>query len=152
MVFTLLAGRYPLSHPWAGCLARPRVPGATPTLPQLRRAVHAPDAPALILLHQLSFPSVMPSSLSLRCKADRSMPMNVAVRDMLPEKRLIWMRRYSRSKLSRASRNGAPMIADCPMPSLAPLFVSSLGSMSNSMRPMRSPGASIIVRSITLRS
>ena len=37
--------------------------------------------------------------------------MNDAVREMFPEKRRIWMRRYSRSKLSRASRSGDPMIA-----------------------------------------
>ena len=30
---------------------------------------------------------------------------------MLPEKRRIWTRRYSRSKVSRASRSGVPMIA-----------------------------------------
>ncbi len=31
-----------------------------------------------------------PSALSLRCRAERSMPTNSAVREMLPEKRLIW--------------------------------------------------------------
>jgi len=31
-----------------------------------------------------------PSALSLRCNAERSMPTNSAVREMLPEKRLIW--------------------------------------------------------------
>jgi hypothetical protein len=31
-----------------------------------------------------------PSALSLRCKADRSMPTNSAVREILPENRLIW--------------------------------------------------------------
>ena len=30
-----------------------------------------------------------PSALSLRCSAERSMPTNSAVREMLPEKRLI---------------------------------------------------------------
>ena len=33
------------------------------------------------------------------------MPTNSAVREMLPPKRLIWARRYSRSNASRASRN-----------------------------------------------
>lgn len=36
-----------------------------------------------------SLPSVMPSSFSFRCSADRSMPMKVAVREILPEKRRI---------------------------------------------------------------
>ena len=31
-----------------------------------------------------------PSALSLRCRAERSMPTNSAVREILPEKRLIW--------------------------------------------------------------
>ena len=34
------------------------------------------------------------------------MPTNSAVREMLPPKRLTWARRYSRSKISRASRSG----------------------------------------------
>ena len=38
------------------------------------------------------------------------MPMKFAVREMLPEKRRIWTRRYSRSNVSRASRKGVPMI------------------------------------------
>ena len=40
------------------------------------------------------------------------MPMNDAVREMLPENRRIWIRRYSRSKDSRASRRGLPMIVN----------------------------------------
>src|SRR6476646_7763948 len=48
-----------------------------------------------------------PSALSLRCSAERSMPTNSAVREMLPPKRLIWASRYSRSKISRASRSGS---------------------------------------------
>ena len=31
-----------------------------------------------------------PRALSLRCSAERSMPTNSAVREILPEKRLIW--------------------------------------------------------------
>ena len=98
--------------------------------------------------------SVMPSSLSLRCSAERSIPMKCAVREILPEKRRIWTRRYSRSNVSRASLSGAPMIALAPML----LFESpcrpstSVGNRSRSMRPMRSPGARMIVRSTTLRS
>ena len=82
------------------------------------------------------------------------MPMKLAVREMLPEKRRIWTRRYSRSNVSRASRSGVPMIA-----LTASLGVScawslriSGGSMSISMQPIRSPGARMIVRSITFRS
>src|SRR3546814_2352422 len=60
--------------------------------------------------------SVIPSSLSLRCSADRSIPMKLAVREILPENRRIWTRRYSRSNVSRASRSGAPMIAALPLP------------------------------------
>src|SRR5437764_15388967 len=62
--------------------------------------------------------SPIPNALSFLCNADRSMPMNEAVREMLPEKRRIWILRYSRSNASRASRNGLPMIA---MPVFAPL-------------------------------
>src|SRR6478735_6281963 len=51
----------------------------------------------------------IPSALSLRCSAERSMPTNSAVREMLPPNRLIWATRYSRSKTSRASRKGSPM-------------------------------------------
>src|SRR3546814_10604912 len=50
--------------------------------------------------------SVRPKSFSLRCRADRSIPMKAAVRERLPEKRLIWIRRYSRPKFSRASFSG----------------------------------------------
>ena len=38
------------------------------------------------------------------------MPMNEAVREMLPEKRRIWTLRYSRSKFSRASFSGIAVI------------------------------------------
>src|SRR5208282_1226068 len=47
-----------------------------------------------------------PSDFSLRCRAERSMPMNAAVREILPPKRMIWASRYSRSNSSRASRSG----------------------------------------------
>ena len=63
------------------------------------------------------------------------MPMNAAVFEMFPEKRRIWARRYSRSKASRASRSGVPMIerTACPGTSLAGSAVTSGGSMSISM-------------------
>src|SRR5438270_167173 len=64
--------------------------------------------------------SPIPSAFNFLCNAERSMPMNEAVREMLPEKRLIWILRYSRSNASRASRNGLPMIA---MPVFAPLML-----------------------------
>ncbi len=49
-------------------------------------------------VHYSSRVSVIPSSFNLRWSAERSIPMKLAVREMLPEKRRIWMRRYSRSK------------------------------------------------------
>ena len=78
--------------------------------------------------------------------------LKVAVFEMLPEKRRIWMLRYSRSKLSRASRKGTPISAPMPPPppSLPP--VTSLGSMSGSTVLSRSRGVRMIVRSTTLRS
>ncbi len=51
-----------------------------------------------------------PRDFSLRCSADRSIPMNSAVREMLPPKRLICARRYSFSNSSRASRSGSAMM------------------------------------------
>ena len=44
------------------------------------------------------------------------MPMNSAVREMFPLKRAIWARRYSRSKISRASRKrqAHELLAPCP--------------------------------------
>ena len=55
-----------------------------------------------------------PSDFSLRCRAERSMPMKAAVREMLPPKRRIWALRYSRSNTSRASRSGRAMIRSAP--------------------------------------
>ena len=46
------------------------------------------DMPILASASRLS---PIPSAFSFRCKAERSMPMNDAVREMLPEKRLIWI-------------------------------------------------------------
>src|SRR5882672_9819029 len=58
----------------------------------------------------------MPRALSLRCSAERSIPTNSAVREILPPKRLIWARRYSRSNISRASRSGRPIRCSPPLP------------------------------------
>ena len=44
------------------------------------------------------------------------MPTNVAVREMLPPKRVTWASRYSRSKTSRASRSGSCMISPPLLP------------------------------------
>src|SRR5688572_11938785 len=98
--------------------------------------------------------SPSPSALSFRCRAERSMPMNEAVREMLPEKRRIWILRYSRSKLSRASRSGEPMIAIDAPPSPAEPWESmiSCGSRSTSMQPTRSPGVRMSVRSMMFLS
>ena len=90
----------------------------------------------------------------MRCSAERSIPMNEAVREMLPEKRRIWILRYSRSKLSRASRNGEPMIAIDELGTLTVpcASITSAGSKSISMHDARSPGVMINVRSIMLRN
>jgi len=45
--------------------------------------------------------------LQLAVQAERSMPMNSAVREMLPPKRLSWAIKYSRSKTSLASARKA---------------------------------------------
>src|SRR6266478_165020 len=83
-----------------------------------------------------------PSDLSLRWRAERSMPTKAAVREMLPPKRVTCANRYSRSKTSRASRNGKVMIS-LPLSHLttagamAPI---SAGSMSARMGSRDSPG------------
>ena len=51
-----------------------------------------------------------PRDFSFRWRAERSMPMNSAVREILPPKRLICASRYSFSNISRASRKGKAMI------------------------------------------
>src|SRR5215472_8942877 len=57
-----------------------------------------------------------PSARSLRCSAERSMPTNSAVREILPPKRLICASRYSRSNTSRASRSARLMRCSPPLP------------------------------------
>src|ERR1700730_2123665 len=52
-----------------------------------------------------------PSDLSLRWRAERSIPTKAAVREILPPKRVTCASRYSRSKTSRASRRGKVMIS-----------------------------------------
>src|SRR5690606_32556238 len=56
-----------------------------------------------------------PRDFSFRCSAERSIPMNSAVREMFPPKRLIWASRYSFSNSSRASLRGKAMMcwSDC---------------------------------------
>src|SRR5205085_9104506 len=87
--------------------------------------------------------SPIPRALSFRCSAERSIPMNDAVREMLPEKRRIWILRYSRSNDSRASRSGLPMIAIAVPAPLIALWLSRIsgGHRSTSMDETRSPGA-----------
>ena len=80
------------------------------------------------------------------------MPMKLAVLEMLPEKRRIWTRRYSRSKFSRASRSGTPISDALPLSPASGVLMISVGSMSLSIRASRPRGARIIVRSTTLRN
>jgi hypothetical protein len=81
------------------------------------------------------------------------MPTKLAVREMLPPKRLIWASRYSRSNISRASRSARP--AKAP-PSIPPL---PLPPLPFDTSPAGSPrarsgrvGPRISARSSVLRS
>src|SRR5437763_6604078 len=95
-----------------------------------------------------------PRDLSLRCNAERSMPTKAAVREMLPPNRITCASRYSRSKTSRASRNGRPMIS---LPrshlttagAIAPI---SAGNISARMGSRGSPCTMISSQSMALRS
>ena len=74
------------------------------------------------------------------------MPMNSAVREILPPKRLICATRYSRSNTSRASRNGKLISFSPPAPfgvagTRAPI---SDGSISAVTSASGSPEARII--------
>src|SRR5262249_24979162 len=87
-----------------------------------------------------------PSDFSLRWSADPSIPTTSAVREILPPKRLICAPRYSRSKISRASRSGIPMRCSPPSPlgrvgTRAPI---SGGSISAVIVASASPPARII--------
>src|SRR5215467_6428245 len=95
-----------------------------------------------------------PSARSLRCNAERSMPTNSAVREILPPKRLICATRYSRSKTSRASRKGRPIRCSPPLPfgMLGTIEPTSGGNMLAFITASGSPPARIINRSILLRS
>src|SRR6185437_14374797 len=95
-----------------------------------------------------------PSDFSLRCSAERSMPMKLAVRLILPAKRLTCASRYSRSNTSRASRKGSAMISP-PLAHFSTVGVMapiSGGSMSARIGWRASPGAMIRSPSTTLRS
>src|SRR5579863_3317089 len=108
---------------------------------------------SLPLLAPLPLPPT-PSDLSLRCSADRSMPTNAAVREMLPPKRVTWAMRYSRSNISRASRNGRPMSSP-PLSHLTTAgatVVISGGRLSARIGSRASPGVMISTQSMTLRS
>src|SRR5436309_9343298 len=93
-----------------------------------------------------------PKDLSLRCKAERSMPTKAAVREILPPKRVTCASRYSRSKTSRASRSGSCMISP-PFSQRRTEGASSLTSLGNTSARMAPPpaGARISKRSMTLR-
>src|ERR1700693_5127699 len=94
-----------------------------------------------------------PRARSLRCSADRSIPTNSAVREMLPPKRLTWARRYSRSKISRASRKGSDIGCSPPAPfgDKGTGEMISSGSISAVMMESGSPPTRIISRSMLLR-
>ena len=49
---------------------------------------------------------VMPKDLSFLCNADLSIPINSAVREILPPYFLTWETKYSRSNISLASLRG----------------------------------------------
>src|SRR5882757_5806145 len=86
-----------------------------------------------------------PSDLSLRWRAERSMPTKAAVREILPPKRVTCANRYSRSKTSRASRNGKVMIS-LPLSHLTTagaITPTSAGSISARICSRGSPGAMI---------
>ena len=94
-----------LPHPWrdaaeaeqAHLAERPgTMPRARPAAADARRSSRRQARPSPL--------QSIASDFSLRCSAERSMPMNSAVREILPPKRLICATRYSRSNTSRASR------------------------------------------------
>src|SRR5215472_4955446 len=95
-----------------------------------------------------------PSDFSLRWSAERSMPTNAAVREMLPPKRVTWAIRYSRSKTSRASRSGKVIISPplSHLTTVGAMAVMSLGSISARTGSRASPGVMINNQSTTLRS
>jgi hypothetical protein len=81
------------------------------------------------------------------------MPTNSAVREMLPPKRLICASRYSRSKISRASRNGNDIRCSAPpLTGSGTLEPISSGSMFAVMMASGSPPERISKRSMLLRN
>src|SRR5437899_7455723 len=107
--------------------------------------------------HQLSSSSSAraperPSDFSFRCRAERSMPMKAAVREMLPEKRSICALRYSRSNTSRASRSGSAIIRSAPRLVAWSVTMASAGSMLAVIGSDGAPEARISILSTLLRS
>ena len=81
------------------------------------------------------------------------MPTNSAVREMLPPKRLICASRYSRSKISRASRRGSDIRCSAPpLTGSGTLEPISSGSMLAVMMASGSPPERIISRSMLFLS
>ena len=80
--------------------------------------------------------------------------MNEAVREMFPPNLFTWEIRYSRSKVSRASRSAMPMIS----PPFSHFRVAGVadpisgGSCSARIASRGSPAAMIRIQSMTLRS
>src|SRR5271166_3710545 len=81
----------------------PVKPGKSDCVTEPHNSAHAP------IFSGRSLPKT-PRDFNLRCRAERSMPTNAAVREILPPKRVTWAIKYSRSKTSRASRSGRVMI------------------------------------------
>jgi hypothetical protein len=68
------------------------------------------------------------------------MPTKVAVREMLPPKRVTWASRYSRSNTSRASRSGSCMISP-PFSQRSTEGASSLTSLGSTSARIGPPPA-----------
>src|SRR5205085_2979994 len=126
----------------------------------VHRRIAMADKPSVHISHpphQSAVSSIIrdppnPSDFSLRCRAERSMPMKAAVREMLPPKRMIWASRYSRSKSSRASRSGKAIIRSAPRPPLDGAELASAGNISAVIGWLGSPAARMSIRSTTFLS
>ena len=100
----LTSSAYNHFHGWCPLEIRRTLPdGVSDRMQKVNSFLHS--ASSCASRPPLRFEVTTPSDLSLRCSAERSIPTKLAVRLILPPKRLIWVKRYSRSNSSRASRN-----------------------------------------------
>ena len=91
--------------------------------------------------------SAMPSAFSLRCKADRSIPMNVSgARDVAGEAADLDLEIFALERLPRFAQRAAHDRLDAALEGQLEPWLSSTsgGSMSTSMQAIRSPGARMI--------